>query len=169
MHDITKNKHVWIQRVLLLLLIVPVLLVLSGCFKSYNEMVLDAYEKEPNYYKSVKPQERLAIDGVWKNPFIGYNFHMDRGRFIMLDETSSTGPGFHTVTVRDIKRVASGRYRGTDFKTGKKVTYSIVTENKLLERSIINGMRIDGVYDKVFVKDEKWFMNEYQSFLEETK
>lgn len=169
MHDIAKNKHVRIQRDLLLLLIVPLLLTLSGCFKSYNEMVLDAYEKEPNYCKSVKPQKRLAIDGVWKNPYIGYNFLMDRGRFIMLDETSSTGPGFHTVQVRDIKRVATGRYRGASFDTGKKITYSIVTESKLLERSIINGNPIDCVYDKVFVKDEKWFMNEYQSFLEEIK
>lgn len=164
----TRNKDIWRKMVSFLLLLFPGFLFLSGC-SSYQEMVIDAYKDNPSYYKNVKPQKPLAIDGLWKNPYNGYNYRMDRGRFFLLDQTSSTLPGFHMVTVRDIQRVASGRYRGTDFKKIKKATFSIVTEKRLLERHFIDGKPIDCVYDKVSVQDEEWFMNEYRTFLNDIK
>ncbi len=143
------------------------MLTASSCALTYEQMLLDAYEKEPAYFKNVTPGPPLAIDGYWKNPYIGYLYHMDRGRFIMLEPGGSGMPGFDLVQVKDIKQVAPGRYQGKKFETDEILTYSIVAENKIIERSYHKGTPIDAVYDMVSLKYRDLFLKEYQLFLKE--
>ena len=146
----------------------------NGCtvFMSQYEFVDKELKKKPNHVVNVPPKAPLPIDGVWSNPYDGRDYLMDRGRINLIDKGTRELPGFPMVTVKDIERVGPGRYRGTSMlNPGCRVTYSIVAENKLLERTFKKDGYVDVVYDMKWMAPgrKSGFLREYEAFLRESQ
>jgi len=149
--------------------------LMNGCTPSYHQVAGDIYKKQPSHIKNVPPSGPTAIDGTWFNPSIGKQCSFIHGREVVVWQILSNTPLFPSVLVRDIKQVAPGRYRGTlmvdkQTATPTHVTYSIIGKNKLLSRvHYKTGKKLDVVYDKVKLTNEKWFLREYEAFLKESQ
>lgn len=147
--------------------------LMNGCTPSYNQVVGDIYKKQPTHIKNVPPSGPTAIGGTWFNPSVGKQCSFIHGREVIVWQISFQTPLFPSVLVRDIKQVAPGRYRGVPMVHKQKathVTYSIIGKNKLLSRwHYKSGKKLDVVYDKVKLTNEKWFLREYEAFLKESQ
>ncbi len=147
-------------------------LCMTGCAPNYQQAVLKQYKKDPSHISNVPPQKALPIDGVWVNPYEGEKYMMDRGRMYIIGQGTPQVPAFQMVTVKDIKRVGPGRYKGIGiFWGGVPVTFSIVSEDKLLQRTFRKEGPMDIVFDKFFIptQREAAFLSEYNAFLRESQ
>ena len=149
------------------------LLLIAGCGKSVYQQLDETFKKNPTHIQNVPPSGSIAIDGVWFNPSVGQQQSIISGREITFIRLSSRYPIVPSVLVRDIKQVAPGRFRGKPMvhtKTATHVTYSIIGESKLFTRwHYKTGKKLDVVYDKVNLSNEKWFLSEYEAFLKESQ
>lgn len=146
---------------------------LNGCGMNYYEALDKEYKKFPNHLDNVPPSDFTALDGVWFNPSVGKQVSIIAGREIDFIRITPQDPMYPAVLVKEIKLVAPGRYRGVPMVMANKfthVTYSIISENKLLTRwHNKTGEKQDVVYDKVKLTFEQRYLNEYNEFLKETQ
>ena len=153
-------------------LVLP-LLLMAGCGMSAYEALDKKFKKMPTHIQNVPPSGSIAIDGVWFNPSVGQQQSIISGREITFIRLTSRDPILPSVLVRDIKQVAPGRFRGKPMVHTAKathVTYSIIGESKLFTRwHYKTGRKLDVVYDKVKLSNEKWFLSEYEAFLKESQ
>ena len=166
-------ENLFVKAIRLSVLLVTLCFV-SGCslFMSYYQMVDKEFKKSPRHVVNVPPKTPLPIDGIWSNPYDGQNYFMDRGRIHLIDRGTRELPGFPMVVVKDIERVAPGRYRGTSMlNPGWRVTYSVVAKDKLLERTFKKDGYMDVVYDMGWFPEHRKaeFLKEYQAFLRESQ
>jgi len=151
------------------------LLLMAGCGKSAYQTLNESYRKMPNHILNVPPKAITAIDGTWFDPQVATQYSLWRGRLYYVIRLSSQDPPFPAVLVRDIEQVAPGRYRGILALTqpkwkGSIVTFSIIGKDKLFSRlHYPSGKKQDVVYDKVKLKNEQWFLREYEAFLKESQ
>ncbi len=148
------------------------ILCMTGCMLNSQQVILREYKKDPRHISNVPPQEALPIDGVWVNPYEGEKYMMDRGRLYLLGQGTPQAPAFQIVTVKDIKRVGAGKYKGVGIVWGgAPVTFSIVSEDKLLQRTFRKEGPFDIVFDKFFipVPRQAAFLSEYNAFLRESQ
>ena len=170
--ELDMYENLFVKAIRLSVLLVTLCSV-SGCslFMSYYQMVDKEFKKSPRHVVNVPPKAPLPIDGIWSNPYDGQNYFMDRGRIHLIDRGTRELPGFPMVVVKDIERVAPGRYRGTSMlNPGWRVTYSIVAKDKLLERTFKKDGYMDVVYDMVWSPEHRKaeFVKEYEAFLRES-
>ena len=155
-------------------LILP-LLFMTGCTKSTYQIVEECNKKQPSYLMNVPAKDPTAIDGTWFNPKVGKKYSLTGGRMWTVWRFTNQMPPFPSVLVRDIERVAPGRYRGILIPTkpqwkGTVVTYSIIGKDKLLSRWHYPSGKIQNlVYDRVKLANAQWFLKEYEAFLKESQ
>ncbi|THB77242.1 MAG: hypothetical protein D3926_15960 [Desulfobacteraceae bacterium] len=147
---------------------------MTGCVgTSYYDSLDNEYKKDPTHIQNVPASGPTAIDGVWYNPTAGLKVSIIQGREVNSIQLSSSTPVFPSVSVRDIKMVAPGRYRGLPvFRPDKysHVSYSILGENKMLARwHDKTGEKMDMVYDRVKLSYPTRYLNEYRAFLKESE
>ncbi len=161
-----------VKAVKIVVLITP-FFFMTGCFKTQSQVMNETLRKQPTHILNVPSKQPTAIDGVWHNPAIGKQCSMMSGREIVVWKITPQAPPFPSVLVRDIERVAPGRYRGVAADPGQKgitVTYSIIGKGSLLSRwHFPSGEKKDCVYDKVKLTSEQWFLREYEAFLKESR
>ena len=120
-------------------LVLP-LLLMAGCGKSVYQTLDETFKKMPNHIQNVPPSGSIAIDGVWFNPSVGQQQSIISGREITFIRLTSRDPMSPSVLVRDIKKVAPGRFRGKPMvhtDTATHVTYSIIGEANFSPDGII--------------------------------
>ncbi len=148
------------------------LLFLNGCGKSVYQKLDESFRKDPTHILNVPPKAITAIDGTWFIPQVGSQYRLSRGRLYNVVRFPGTSP-WPSVLVRDIEQVAPGRYRGIPAQPRWKegtVTFSIIGKDKLFSRwRYPPGKKLDVVYDKVKLKNEQWFLREYEAFLRESQ
>lgn len=155
-------------------LVIPFFLS-SGCVKSRYQFIKEENEKDPTHLNNVPAVSMTAMNGTWHNPAIKKDCLFYGGREIYFWQITSQDPVFPSVLVRDIKRVAPGRYRGVPANPKHRkeithITYSLIGRDKLLTRwHYASGKKEDCVYDKVKLCGEKRYENEYQAFLKESE
>jgi len=149
-------------------------LLMAGCGKSVYQKIDESNRKHPTHLLNVPPKEITAIDGTWFIPHVGTQYTLRRGRLYNVVRIPGLSP-WPSVLVRDIEQVAPGRYRGILTSTdprwkGMIVTFSIIGKDKLFSRWCYpSGKTEDGVYDKVKLDNEQWFLREYEAFLRESQ
>jgi len=150
------------------------LLLMAGCGKSVYQKLDESNRKDPTHILNVPPKAITAIDGTWFDPRIGTQYSLLAGRLYYVIRIPGVSP-WPSVLVRDIEQVAPGRYRGVLALTqprwkGSIVTLSIIGKDKLFSRlHYPSGKKQDVVYDKVKLKNEQWFLREYEAFIKESQ
>jgi hypothetical protein len=157
------------KRALLIKLLVAVILgscvLLASCAPEIH-MAKSALLKDPRHKDNIPEMPACPIDGLWKDSFYGYKFGIEKGRLFDRNPIIVQGHnmGWPMVSVKDIVRVAPGKYRGKSMAGSgggwKPCTLTVVERNKLIQK--VGGKTIQ-VYEYLSLFNPKWFHDDFKA------
>ena len=154
-----KSSIDFIKSVLIIAFIIPFIGLTSCEYQTARKML----REDPLHMDNIPEKPACPIDGLWKDAYHGYKWGIEKGRMYTADKIMINGHdmSWPMVTLRDIVRVAPGKYRGNWVQSGstwKPCTLSVVSKDELVSKS--EGKTI-GLYRKIRLDNEQWFLSDF--------
>jgi hypothetical protein len=120
-------------------------------------------KKDPHHKDNIPEKPACPIDGLWKDSYYGYRYGIEKGRLFDMNRNIVHGRdlSWPMVSIKDIVRVAPGKYRGLTMVGSNKwkpCTLTVLEGNKIAQKS--KGKSIQ-IYEYIRLSSSKWFDDDY--------
>lgn len=152
------------NKAYLLVILVLGAFLMNSCAPEVH-MARSALKKDPKHKDNIPERPACPIDGLWKDSYYGYKFGIEKGRLFDRNPIIIHGKdmSWPMVSIKDIVRVAPGKYRGLTMAGGggwNPCTLTVVQGNKLVQKT--KG-RTTQVYEYISLHNPRWFTDDYRA------